>query len=222
MLGAIGDFLPVAMVLALSPPPVIVVVILLGRVDGPRHGAVFAAGWLAGLALATIPLALAAGEVDTGASFYLGAGLQILLGLGLLAAAFRKWRTRPRPGAELELPGWAAALDRLSLPKAGSLGVVVALANPKHLAFAFAGVSIIAEHGLEGRRALIAALVFIALSSAGVLGALALRYAGGERGARRLEGVKRFMLRNNKVIMMVILAVIGAKMLGDGLAALGG
>ena len=41
-----------------------------------------------------------------------------------------------------------------------------------------------------------------------------------ERAARPLAAVKRFMSDNNAVIMMVVLLLLGAKLLGDGLAAL--
>ena len=41
-----------------------------------------------------------------------------------------------------------------------------------------------------------------------------------KRAARPLEAVKRFMSDNNAVIMMVVLLLLGAKLLGDGLAVL--
>jgi threonine/homoserine/homoserine lactone efflux protein len=220
MLGAIGDFLPVAMTLALSPFPIIAMVIILGGAGGARAGTAFAIGWVVALALLTAVLVLAVGgfeELDLG----LGAGLQILLGLGLFGAAWRKWRGRPRGGAEPALPRWAAALDRVSLPRAAGLGVMLGGVNPKSLALALAAVTVIAERGLTGGRALIAGWIFSALGSVSVIGVLALGRAGGPEGAQRLDALKRFMLRNNNVIMMILFVVIGAKVLGDGLAALG-
>ena len=41
-----------------------------------------------------------------------------------------------------------------------------------------------------------------------------------ERAARPLEVVKQLMTDNNAVIMMVVLLLLGAKLLGDGLAVL--
>ena len=40
------------------------------------------------------------------------------------------------------------------------------------------------------------------------------------RAARPLDALKRFMSDNNAVIMMVVLLLLGAKLLGDGLAVL--
>ena len=41
-----------------------------------------------------------------------------------------------------------------------------------------------------------------------------------ERAACPLDAIKRFMSDNNAVIMMVVLLLLGAKLLGDGLAVL--
>ena len=43
---------------------------------------------------------------------------------------------------------------------------------------------------------------------------------GGKRAARPLDSIKQFMSANNAVIMMVVLLLLGAKLLGDGLAVL--
>jgi len=42
----------------------------------------------------------------------------------------------------------------------------------------------------------------------------------GERAAHVLDGLKTWMVQNNAVIMAVLLLVIGAKMIGDGITAL--
>jgi hypothetical protein len=66
----------------------------------------------------------------------------------------------------------------------------------------------------------IAIVVFVVLASSSVLGAVLFRTVGGQRAAAPLESVKQFMLANNAVIMMVVLLVLGAKILGDGLGAI--
>ena len=42
----------------------------------------------------------------------------------------------------------------------------------------------------------------------------------GERAAGPLAAVKQFMAENNAIIMMVVLLLLGAKLLGDGLAVI--
>lgn len=220
MLAAIGDFLPIAMAVALSPFPIIAIILVLASPDGPRAGGFFALGWLLGLGALTHLLVFTASEIDA-IALELGAGMQIAIGLGLLGAAYGKWRTRPRGGAVPRLPRWADRLERIKPARAFLVGAVLAAANPKNLALTFAAAASIAYHGLTGRRAALAALIFVLLGSTGTVGAVLLRRLGGAGAIRRLDALKRFMLRNNNVLMMVVFVLIGLTVLGDGLAALG-
>jgi len=62
--------------------------------------------------------------------------------------------------------------------------------------------------------------VSVALGSLTVAGAVLFYLVDANRAARPLEVIKRFMSDNNAVIMMVVLLLLGAKLLGDGLAVL--
>ena len=66
----------------------------------------------------------------------------------------------------------------------------------------------------------IAIVVFVALGSTTVAGAVLFYLLDAERAARPLDATKRFMSDNNVVIMMVVLLLLGTKLLGDGLAVL--
>ena len=61
---AIGDLLPAAAAVALSPIPIVAVVLVL---DSPRarvNGPAFAPGWVAGLAVVSVLVVLVAGEAS--------------------------------------------------------------------------------------------------------------------------------------------------------------
>lgn len=221
ILGAVGDFLPVAAALALSPFPIIAMVLLLGALDGARLGIAFTIGWTAGLGLATAILGLAAGGIDE-LSVGLGAGMQILLGLGLVWAAWRKWRTRPRRGEQGKLPGWAASLGSATPRSAATIGAMLGGVNPKSIAFAYAAAAAVAARDLGLVAATVALALFVALASGGVYAVLIMHMAGGPESAARLETSKAFLLRNNNVILMIILLLAGMKVLGSGLQQLGG
>ena len=62
--------------------------------------------------------------------------------------------------------------------------------------------------------------VFVVVGSVTVAGSVTFRLLAGERAARPLATVKQFMAANNAVIMMVVLLLLGAKLLGDGLGGL--
>lgn len=58
------------------------------------------------------------------------------------------------------------------------------------------------------------------IGSLTVVGSVLYYLIDADRAAGPLAGLKEFMLRHNAVIMMVLLLVLGAKILGDGAAAL--
>jgi hypothetical protein len=58
----------------------------------------------------------------------------------------------------------------------------------------------------------------VALGSVTVVGSVLFYILAPNRAERPLGAVKQFMSDNNVVIMMVILLLLGAKLVGDGLA----
>ena len=58
----------------------------------------------------------------------------------------------------------------------------------------------------------------MAIGSVTVVGSVLFYLVAPERAERPLAAVKQFMSDNNAIIMMVVLLLLGAKLLGDGLA----
>ena len=219
LLAVFGDFLPLAMAVALTPFPIVAVVLVLARPDGVAAGTGFLVGWVASLSALTLILTFAVGELD-GFRLSMAAWLQVVVGLLLLATAVAKWRGRPRGDAEAPVPGWMRPLATAAPGRAAMYGVALGL-NPKNLALTAAAAAGIAYRGLSGPMALGAAALYVALAASSVTGAVLARAFGGRRAAEGLEGLKLFMLRHNAVIMMVVFVFLGLKILGDGLAELG-
>jgi hypothetical protein len=63
-------------------------------------------------------------------------------------------------------------------------------------------------------------VVFVVLASVFVVGAVGAHLAGGQRVEAPLASIKGFMLEHNAVIVMIVFALLGAKVLGDGLAGI--
>jgi hypothetical protein len=222
VLDAIGQVLPAAVGVALSPFPIIAVVLVLGTPRARPNGLAFAAGWIVGLALVTAVGILVTGGADDPASdaSTVVSWVRVVLGVALIAAAGRKWRSRARPGEEPATPAWMASLDGIGPSRALGLGGALGGVNPKNLALTFAAASSIAAAGLEGADAGIAGATYVALASSTVLGAVVVHLVAGTRSAPALASVKAFMLAHDTAIMVVVLLVLGAKVLGDGLAGL--
>ena len=220
MISAVGELLPVAMAVALSPIPIIAVVVVLGSDRARVNGPALALGWVAGLVLVTaLVLVVTDGAEDPDSSPALVVHvIQVGVGASFLVLAVRKWRGRPRRGEVAPVPGWVDTLDTASAGRSTVIGALLSGANPKNLALTSAAAVSISEAGLATDESLLAAAIYVLLGSAFVLGATVVHLVAGARAAAPLAATKEFMLQNNAVITMVVLVVLGAKILGDGLA----
>ena len=218
---AIGGLLPAAVAVALSPIPIVAVVVVLGAPRARTAGPAFALGWIAGLLAVSVVVVLLVGSASDPDSDDPGVNwLKLGIGIVFLLMAAKQWTKRPRPGKEPEVPGWMATIDSATPPRAALLGMALSGANPKNLALTLTAAASIAEAGLDTTDTAIAVAVFTALGSITVAGSVLFYLLAGDRAARPLAAVKQFMADNNAVIMMVVLLLLGAKLLGDGLAGL--
>ncbi len=216
---AIGSLLPAAIAVALSPIPIIAVVVVLGTPRARTVGPAFALGWVVGLAaVSTIVVVAASGSSEPDSAQAAGVSWGTL-GIGVLffVMAGRQWRKRPAPGEQAEMPSWMATMDSLTPVRGLGLGLALSAANPKNLALTLAASASIAQAGLGATDTAIAIAVFVVLGSVTVAGAVLFYVVTPSRAAAPLGVVKDFMADHNAVIMMVILVVLGAKLIGDGL-----
>lgn len=217
---AIGDMLPAAVGVAISPIPIIAVVLMLvsprGRVNGPAY----LLGQISGVALAGAIVLLVAGAVggDDGASSSSRTWFPLVLGIGLVLLAAKQWRGRPLEGEEPVTPKWMGAIDSFTPQKAFGAGVVLSALNPKNLILTIAGMAAIVAVDLPADEQAVALVVFTIIGSLGVAVPVVMYFALGDRSGPLLARLKDWMARNNAVIMAVILLLIGAKLLGDAIS----
>lgn len=215
---AIGDLLPSALAVALSPIPIVAVVLVLAGSRARTAGPAFALGWVIGLLAVSLIVVLVLGtgndpdgDEATGVDWF-----KVTIGALFVLMAVRQWRKRPKRGQEPESPRWMATIGSASAGRAAALGVGLSAANPKNLALTLAATASVAEAGLNRADTSIAIAVFIALGSTTVAGSVLFYLLAPGRAARPLAAVSEFMSDNNAVIMMVVLLLIGAKLIGDG------
>src|SRR5829696_6107156 len=117
---AIGEILPLAIGVAISPVPIIAIVLVLGTARARSNGLAFALGWLAGLTIVGgALLALASGnsqENDGGPETWVSI-VKLALGVLLLLLAARTWRGGPGPDQEAVMPKWMQAIDKFTTGK---------------------------------------------------------------------------------------------------------
>jgi hypothetical protein len=220
---AIGQSLPLAVGVALSPVSVIAVVVLLTSSRARSLGPAFVLGWLLGLVVVGAVVLAVVGPSGAGSSGQRTtwvSWVMIVVGMLLLVAAVRCWRGRTGGGEEIPLPAWLGALDRLKPAAALGGGVMLGGVRPKSLLLAVGGAAVIARTGIAGGQQAIAYAVFAVIATVGVAVPVVIYFAMGTRSAALLGRLKGWIRRNNAVILAVVLLVIGVTLIGDGIGGL--
>ncbi len=220
---AIGQSLPFAVGVALSPMPIIAMVLMLITPRARANGLTFVAGWMGGIAAGgAILLAIAGpsksssqGQPEDWVSW-----LKIGLGVLLLLVAVREWRARPSAGAEAAMPKWMGMVDSITPVKAGGLAVLLGTINPKNLLLIVGGAAAVAGTGVSGGDQAVAWVIFTLLASVGVAAPLVIYFVMGDRAAAILERLKTWLARSNTAVMAVLCLVIGVKLIGDAISSL--
>jgi threonine/homoserine/homoserine lactone efflux protein len=224
MFDILGDLLPSAVGVAISPVPIIAVILMLGTPRARTNGPAFAVGWVLGLAVVSTVVVLLAGgsdDPDSGSSTAVDV-VKLLIGLLFLAMAAKQWQGRPKPGEEPVMPKWMSTIDTFTPGRSFVLGALLSGVNPKNLALTAAAAATIAQAGLDGGATAASIVVFVVLGSLTVAGPVAFYVAASDAAAGPLASIKQVMSDHNAVIMAVVLLVLGAKVLGQGLAGLFG
>ena len=219
---AIGTILPMAVGVALSPVPIIAVVLMLGTPKARSNGPAFLVGWLAGLlVVGTIVLLLTGGAAsEQGEPATWVSVVKIVLGVLLLLVALRMWRGRPAPGEQTEVPKWMHAIDSFTPVRAAGAGFLLSGVNPKNLVLTLAAAAAIAATGADMADQFIALVVFAIIATIGPGLPVAVYFLMGDRAPKLLGQLKTWLGVNNTVIMVVLCAVIAAKLVGDGITGL--
>lgn len=217
---AIGQVLPLAIGVSLSPIPIIGVVVMLGTPRARENGPAFLVGWIVGMAVVGAIVLLVSGGVDVSEDGQPSDGVSVAklaIGVLLLGVAVKQWRGRPRAGEESSMPQWMQTVDHFRAPRAVGLGVLLSAVNPKNLLLVVAAAAAIAGTGIPADEQAIAFAIFVVLGTLGPAAPVAIFFAMGERSKRMLDELRAWMAHYNAAIMAVICLVIAAKLIGDGI-----
>jgi len=219
---AIGQSLPIAIGVMVSPLPIVAVVLMLLSNNARANAFAFVLTWFVAVALLTGIVAFLAGAAtgtDETASVWVSV-VKIVLGALLLLLSVRSWRSRPGSGEEPPAPKWMAALDGVTPVKSAGLSVLLADVNPKNLLLVVSGGTAIAAGAAGSTSAKVTAtIVFAVVASLGVAAPVVIYLALGDRAGAVLQNLRTWLVHNNAGIMAVLLLVLGAKMIGDGISA---
>lgn len=213
----IGEVLPLAVGVAISPVPIIAVILMLLSRNAGATSTGFGLGWVIGIFAVTGIVLTLAGSITTdgGAGPVIG-WIKIVLGVLLILLAVKQWRSR----ADTAPPKWMTAIDEFTFVKATGLGLVLSAVNPKNLLLCVSAGVTIGSAGLSGGSTAVVWLVFTVLSACSVLTPVVGYAMAADRMTGALDASRAWLQANNHVMMAVVLLVIGATVLGKGLGGL--
>jgi uncharacterized membrane protein YhaH (DUF805 family) len=226
MIGVLGEVLPLAVGVALSPIPIIASILLLMSPRPRQLGVGFLAGWLAGVVITLVVFTLLSEvlpdrDESTGDQPIRGV-IQLVLGGALIALAVRRWRSRPKTGEEPTLPKWMSAIDAMTLTGAVRLAFLLAAVSPKNLLMLAAAGSAIG-YSLDGPGEIAGTIAALTVIASITIGVPVLSYVIAPAKARAaLDGVRKFLTSNSAVIMSVLMLVLGVQVLGKSFSSFGG
>ncbi|WP_063064292.1 GAP family protein [Nocardia violaceofusca] len=219
-MGAVlGDLLPLAVGVAISPIPIVAAILIILSANAAHAGTGFAIGWVLGIVGVTTIFVVLSGTLSDSQdkhSSTVTAWVKIVLGVVLLGLAAMQWRSRSDTG----VPGWMRAIDTLSAVGAVGLGALLSAVNPKNLLLCVSAGVAIGTSGIGGGQEVIAVLVFTVIAAASVLVVVIGYLVAAERLREPLDRARRWLQANNHVVMAIVLLVMGAVVLGKGIGGL--
>jgi Sap, sulfolipid-1-addressing protein len=215
----LGQLIPLALVVALSPLTIIPAIVLVLQSDRARStGLAFLSGWLCGLAATTavfVQLPRLLDGFNRPAPGW-AAWVRIAVGVALVAFAGWRWVTHHRVTKQ---PAWLNRLSRMTPVGAAAIGFGLILVNPKVLVMnAAAGLAIgTAGWGVAGTW--LAVAYYTVLAGSTVLIPILAYAIAGQRVDHQLVRLKQWMERQHAALMAGFLAVVGLLLVYTGIRA---
>ncbi len=220
--AVIGEILPLALGVAISPIPIIAAILMLLSPKARVTSLGFLLGWVVGIAVAVTVFSLLSSilpESDADDSKPIQGVVQLVLGALLLLLAFRQWHGRPKAGEEPTMPKWMQAIDKVTFPVAFGLGFLLSAVNPKNLLMAAGAGVDIGSAGLEVGEIVLVIAIFTLIAASTVLIPVLGYLIATEKLRGPLDALRVWLGKENAIIMAVLLLVIGVSLIGKGIGS---
>ena len=220
--SVIGDILPLALGIAISPIPIIAAILMLLSPKAKATSVGFLIGWVVGIVVAVVVFTVLASIIpasDPSQSKPISGVIKIVLGALLLLLALRQWRSRPKTGEAAALPKWMSAIDTMTAGRGLLLGFLLAALNPKNLLMGVGAGVIIGSAKLSLGSEILAIVIFTIIAACTVAIPVIAYLAASHAMRAPLEGMRGWLVHNNSTVMSVLLLVIGVVLIGKGIGS---
>jgi len=215
----LGQLIPLALVVAMSPLTIVPAIVLVLQSDRARStGLAFMFGWLVGLAATTavfVQLPRLLDGLNRPAPTW-AAWVRLAVGIALIAFGGWRWLTRHQVTRQ---PAWLNRLSRLTPVGAGAVAVGLILVNPKVLLMNAAAGLVIGTASLGTPGVWVAVVYYTVIAGSSVLIPILAYAIAGERVDHQLERLKRWMERQHAVLTAGFLVVVGLLLVYTGIRA---
>jgi len=219
-LGSVWTALiPLTLVVAFSPITVIPAVLVLHTPHPRETGLAFLLGWLAGLTGLTAAFVAASGllgGLQTTPPAW-ASWLRIVVGVALIAFGGYRWTTRH---GHAEMPRWMRSFTSMTPLRAGVTSAALAAIRPEVLFMCAAAGLAVGSAGLGRAGSWQAAAFFVAIAASTVVIPVLGYLAASDRLDPALERLKDWMEQQHTALLAVILVLIGAMVIYNGIHAL--
>ncbi|MDD1721252.1 MAG: GAP family protein [Euryarchaeota archaeon] len=214
----IGDILPLAAGVALSPLAILAVILMLTSKRAKSTSFSFMLGWVLGLiAVGGVALTLAdTQELSSGLPALVALVIRFALAALLLFLAYRQWNKRPKTGSAPQVPKWMDAIDSIMPIRAFGFAVLLSAVKPKNLILTVAAALDIAQGTVNTVQGVIGLVVYVLIASSSIMAPVVLFLVLGDKAVWLLEGLKRWFVDNNATVMFVVLLVFSAVLIAEG------
>lgn len=222
MRSVIGDLLPFALVVTVSPINIVAAILLLFSKRPIANATMYLLGFVLGVAGALggiTALANAIGLFPVSDRSRGASALLLVLGMFLIFVGARKLSRRPEPGEEPDQPKWMRGIGDFGAGKSLIMGASVGALNPKNIAVAFASAAVLAMAGLPAGQQVGVIAIYTLVASIGVATPIVVALALGDRSESVLSSWREWLDRNNGTVMAVIYSFFGVILFGKGVAS---
>ena len=220
MTEVIGETLPLAIGIAISPIPIIAAILMLLSPRAKSTSVGFLIGWLAGIVVAIVLFTLLSSVIpqDTGGPSPVAGVIKIILGAASVVLGDQAVAGRPAEGEaseHAEMDVGHRLHDRRQSPRSW---LPAGGGEPEEPAAGDRGGVIVGGAGLTVSQMTVVIIIFVLLAASTVLIPVVGYLIASARLAGPLDKLREWLVDNNAVIMAVLLLVIGVSMIGKGLA----
>lgn len=219
-LGAVlGQTLPLAVGVALSPMPIIAVILVLLSARARSNGLGFLIGWCGGVVIVVTGMTLVSGIAHHGTRTppTWVDWVKIALGALLLVRGVLRWRSRTQ---DQDLPGWMRAIEHFTVGRSLGAGALLAAVNPVNLVLGIAAGLLIGGGGLRPGGDVAVIIIFTAIASLTVGVPVVGFLLAGERLQGILDTARAWLRLHHRAVMAVLVILLSFVLIGKGIEGL--